>query len=125
MDAPQLPIVITDDNTYTDIHVCAEQGILFAVTKDDPNPGTVTIYKAATRDGDTVVAPEAVHSVQVGFGPDHVNPNADCSILGVANEGEAKYDDVEGMLQLFVVVWLIVLLCIIAYQSIYPFLRSN
>ena len=40
IDAPQLPIVVADQDTFTDIAVCAEQGILFATTKDDPNPGT-------------------------------------------------------------------------------------
>ena len=72
----------------TSTYVCSEQGVLFASTKDDPNPGSVSIYKAATRDGDTVAAPELIHTVEVGAGPDMILPNKDCSILAVANKGE-------------------------------------
>jgi hypothetical protein len=90
---PQLPIVLNDQDTYTDVYVCSEQGVLFATTKDDPNPGSVTIYKAATRDGDTVAAPELIHRVEVGAGPDMILPNKNCSILAVANEGEGDYGD--------------------------------
>ena len=90
---PHLPIVVKDQDTYTRVHVCSEQGVLFASTKDDPNPGSVSIYKAATRDGDTVAAPELIHTVEVGAGPDMILPNKDCSILAVANEGEGDYGD--------------------------------
>ncbi len=90
---PQLPIVIKNQDTYTRVYACSEQGVLFASTKDDPNPGSVSIYKAATRDGDTVTAPELIHTVEVGAGPDMILPNKDCSILAVANEGEGDYAD--------------------------------
>lgn len=93
MKAPQLPIVITNKDTYTDISVCSEQGILFATTKDDPNPGHLAIYKVATRSGDSVVKPELVHTIEVGYGPDMAKPNKDCSILAIANEGEGVYED--------------------------------
>ena len=94
IDAPQLPIVMTDaDNTYTDVSVCSEQGVLFTTTKNDPNPGTVAIYKTAKRLGDTVTEPELINTLQVGAGPDMVKANKDCTILAVANEGEGKYED--------------------------------
>ena len=85
--------MVKDQDTYTGVYVCSEQGVLFASTKDDPNPGSVSIYKAATRDGDTVAAPELIHTIEVGAGPDKILPNKDCSILAVANEGEGDYDD--------------------------------
>jgi len=110
VDAPQLPIVISDKNTYTDIQVCSEEGVLFATTKDDPNPGVVNIYTTAKRTPQApipatsvdaspaiVAKPELVHIVEVGAGPDYVKPNSDCSILAVANEGEGDYDDVTGL----------------------------
>lgn len=91
-DAEQLPIVIPATNTYTDIQVCGD--IMFAATKDDPNPGEVSIYKTAKRNDDgSVTAPEFVHSVAVGAGPDYILPKADCSLLAVANEGEGVYGD--------------------------------
>jgi hypothetical protein len=93
LQPPQLPIVVADTDTYTDVFVCSEQGVLFASTKDNPNPGSVAIYKAATRIGDTVAAPELIHTIEVGAGPDMILPNTDCSILAVANEGEGVYED--------------------------------
>jgi hypothetical protein len=73
------------------VYFCSEQGFLFASFKDDPSRGNVAIYKAATRDGDTVVTPELAHTVEVGYGPDMILPNKDCTILAVANEGEGVY----------------------------------
>jgi hypothetical protein len=90
---PQLPIVIKNQDSYTDVHVCSEQGVLFASTKDDPNLGSISIYKAATKVGDTITPPELIHTVEVGYGPDMILPNKDCSILAVANEGEGDYED--------------------------------
>ena len=110
VDAPQLPIVISDEDTYTDIQVCAQEGILFATIKNDPNPGTLAIYKTAKRTPQSLISatsiesaavimtkPELVHKIEVGAGPDHVMPNSDCSILAVANEGEGDYDDATGL----------------------------
>ena len=73
------------------MYFCSEQGFLFASFKDDPSRGNVAIYKAATRDGDTVVTPELAHTVEVGYGPDMILPNKDCTILAVANEGKGVY----------------------------------
>lgn len=100
VDAPQLPFVVSNTDTYTDIHVCSEQGIFFAATKKDPNPGYVGIYKVATRpfDSSSVTEPELLHTIQVGYGPDYVKSNKDCSILAVANEGEGYYDDELGLI---------------------------
>ena len=90
---PQLPFAIKSENIYTDVHVCSEEGILFASSKDDPNPGVVSIFKAATRsDDNSVVEPELIHTLTVGYGPDYMNTNSDCSILAIANEGEGYYD---------------------------------
>lgn len=95
--------MITDADTYTDIAVCPEQGILFATTKNDPELGTLSIFKAAarsasvtassTRSGDVVTGPELIHTIPVGYGPDMIKPNKDCTILAVANEGEGDYDE--------------------------------
>ena len=94
IEAPQLPIVVKDKNTYTDVIVCSEQGIVFTTTKDDPATGALAIYAAATRsDGGDVSKPELVHTITVGHGPDMIKPNKDCSILAVANEGEGVYED--------------------------------
>lgn len=96
LQPPQLPFVIVSENTYTDVHVCSEEGVLFASSKDDPNPGTLAIYKAATRSADdesVVIEPELIHTLAVGYGPDYMNSNSDCSILAVANEGEGDYDE--------------------------------
>jgi len=90
---PQLPFAVKSENVYTDVHVCSEEGILFASSKDDPNPGVVSIFKAATRSDDAVVEPELIHTVTVGYGPDYMNTNSDCSILAIANEGEGYYKD--------------------------------
>ena len=97
-DAPQTDIVITPEGTLTFTSVCPERGLLFVVTKDDPNPGHVLIYKAATRAEDgTITPPEMLTKVQVGFGPDMARPNSACTILAVANEGEGEYDDITGL----------------------------
>mmetsp|Transcript_5683 Transcript_5683/g.11085 ORF Transcript_5683/g.11085 Transcript_5683/m.11085 type:complete len:706 (+) Transcript_5683:69-2186(+) len=93
VDAPQLPVVVTAEETYTDIFVCAEQGILFATTKNDPSPGSVFVFKASTRTGDSVSEPELLHTIEVGYGPDYMKPNKDCTILAVANEGEGDYGE--------------------------------
>jgi hypothetical protein len=91
---PQLPFAIKSENIYTDVHVCSEEGILFASSKDDPNPGVVSIFRAATRsDDNSVVEPELIHTLTVGYGPDYMNTNSDCSILAIANEGEGYYKD--------------------------------
>ena len=78
-------------NLHRCFFFCSEQGFLFASFKDDPSRGNVAIYKAATRDGDTVVTPELAHTVEVGYGPDMILPNKDCTILAVANEGKGVY----------------------------------
>ena len=109
VNAKQLPTTISGNGAYTDIHVCSEQGILFATTKDDPNPGTVLVYTVAKRVPETTVeaastempvllsTPELLHSIEVGAGPDMLLPNSDCTIVAIANEGEGDYDDVTGL----------------------------
>jgi hypothetical protein len=91
---PQLPFAIKTENIYTDIYVCSEKGILFALSKDDPRRGTLSIFKAATRSGDNEIDPLILmHTLKVGYGPDSMSTNSDCSILAIANEGEGYYKD--------------------------------
>ncbi len=92
MQPPQLPFAVKSENIYTDVHVCSEKGILFASSKDDPNPGVVSIFKAAKRYRGSVVKPILIHTLTVGYGPDYMDTNLDCTILAVANEGEGYYD---------------------------------
>jgi hypothetical protein len=54
--------------TLTDVEVCG--GLLFASTKDDPNPGLVHVYTAAKRNGSEIGPPEFIQSIVVGNGPD-------------------------------------------------------
>ena len=98
-DAPQTDIVITQpEGTLTYTSICPERGLLFVVTKDDPNPGHVLVYKAAMRAEDgTITPPEMLTKAEVGYGPDMARPNSACTILAVANEGEGVYDDITGL----------------------------
>ncbi len=98
-DAPQLPIVVRAEGSPTYASVCSDRGLLLLVTKDDPNPGHVFVYKAAVRSEDgTVNPPEYLTKVEVGYGPDHSRPNSACTMLAVANEGEGDYDDTLGLI---------------------------
>lgn len=98
-EAPQLPIVVKAEGTFTFVSVCANRGLLFVVSKDDPNLGHVLVYKASTRSEDgTVTAPEFLTKVEVGYGPDMARPNGACTMLAVANEGEGQYDDTMGLI---------------------------
>lgn len=66
-DAPQLPTVIKLEGTKgTFVSVCPDRKLLFVVTKDDPNPGHVLIYKAASRSSDSITPPELLTKVKVG-----------------------------------------------------------
>lgn len=109
-DAKQLPYVISDEDTYTDITVCPDKGLLFATTKDDPNPGKISIYTTAKHAPQSLIEaadvesgavligkPKVLHTIEVGAGPDMILPNSDCSIVAVANEGEGDYDDINGL----------------------------
>ena len=79
--------------------MCANQGLLFLVTKNDPNLGHVLVYKAASRSEDgTITPPELVTKVEVGYGPDNARPNSACTTVAVANEGEGVYDDTLGLI---------------------------
>jgi hypothetical protein len=85
------------EDTLTDLIACDD--LLFVTTKDDPNPGKLLVYKAAMRmDDGTVMAPELLHTIDVGFGPDNVIASPDCSIVATANEGEGDYDDELGLI---------------------------
>ena len=81
----------------TDIKVCGE--FLFITTKFDPNPGKLLVYSTATRNEDgTFVAPEKIQEIEIGYGPDNILTSSDCNIVATANEGEAVYSEVEGLI---------------------------
>jgi hypothetical protein len=63
-----LDVAIPLNYTLTDVEVCG--GLLFASTKDDPNPGHVHVYTAAKRNGSSIIPPTLIQSIQVGVGPD-------------------------------------------------------
>jgi hypothetical protein len=63
-----LDIAIPLNYSLTDVEVCG--GLLFASTKDDPNPGHVHVYTAAKRNGSAIIPPSLIQSIQVGVGPD-------------------------------------------------------
>ena len=90
---PQLPFAIKSENVYTDVHVCSDKGILFASSKDDPNPGVVSIFKVAKRHRGYVVKPKLIHTLTIGYGPDYMDTKTDCTMLAIANEGEGYYVD--------------------------------
>ncbi|GKY96678.1 hypothetical protein MPSEU_000627400 [Mayamaea pseudoterrestris] len=80
----------------TDIVVCGE--LLMIATKDDPNPGAVQVYQKSKRgENGTLSPPEFIQSVTVGYGPDYIMANENCSIVATANEGEGYYDDTVGL----------------------------
>lgn len=84
------------DDTLTDIKVC--DTLLFVLTKEDPNPGTLRVYTTAMRDGNGgLKVPSLIHTIEVGVGPDNVLLSADCTIAATANEGEGVYDDDIGL----------------------------
>jgi hypothetical protein len=92
VNAVQLDFTIPSNLTLTDIDVCG--GFLFVAGKDDPRNGVVSIYRTSQRGTDgKITAPERLHVIEVGAGPDMLLPNAACDMLGVANEGEGVYDD--------------------------------
>ena len=91
------PFGIPLDSDLTDISVCGD--LLILVTKDDPNPGTVHFFAKSLRaDDGTLTEPQLIQSVEVGYGPDYVLVNKDCSIVATANEGEGVYDDSVGLI---------------------------
>jgi len=75
--------------TPADVEVC--RGLLFVsvVAADKVEDGTVLIFSAVERANPT--RPESRANVTVGPSPDHILPNADCTVLAVANEGEGSY----------------------------------
>jgi hypothetical protein len=72
-----LDIAIPLNYTLTDVEVCG--GLLFASTKDDPNPGHVHVYTAAKRNGGAIIPPSLLQSIQVGVGPDDM-----CTFVGAS-----------------------------------------
>ncbi|KAJ1444958.1 hypothetical protein M885DRAFT_410944, partial [Pelagophyceae sp. CCMP2097] len=79
----------------TDVEVCtgAHGSFLFvsasAVKKTDA--GSVSVYQALS--AGSADAPTLLRTIAVGALPDMVLPNAMCTLLAVANEGEGDYSD--------------------------------
>ena len=95
-DVKQADFGIPLNDTLTDIKVCGN--LLFITTKDDPNPGKLNVYNAATRNGEGGLnEPMLVQTFEVGVGPDNVLISKDCTIVATANEGEGEYDDATGL----------------------------
>jgi len=101
VDEALFVINLEDGQTLTDIAVCGD--LLFVVTKDDPRPGHVHVYTAAKRTeviggSGSLTEPEFIQSVEVGYGPDCIVLNKDCTVAGTADEGEGDYDDDVGLI---------------------------
>jgi len=77
-------------DSLTDIKICGDY--LFYTTKDDPNPGTLNIYKKAFKTNETITAPEFMQAIEVGVGPDNILVSKDCMTVATANEGEGDYE---------------------------------
>jgi len=86
----------------SDVEVC--RGLLFVsvIAADSVENGTVLILSAVKRANPT--RPESLANVTVGPSPDHILPNAHCTVLAVANQGEGSYEaglrDPEGSVDL-------------------------
>ena len=76
----------------TDIELCPKQGLVFAAGEDGGGARRGRVYKLTTvkrgRDSKMKLLAEA----EVGFLPDCVMPNKECTMLAVANEAEGVYD---------------------------------
>ena len=96
-NAKLAPFGLSLDFDLTDIAGCGD--FLMLATKDDPNPGAVHIFNKAKRGDDgSLSEPTLVQTVEVGYGPDFIMVNKDCSIVATANEGEGVYDDTAGLI---------------------------
>jgi hypothetical protein len=88
-------------NSLTDIKICGDY--LFYTTKNDPQPGTLHIYTKAIRNtsdgtgGTSFTAPQKLHEILVGAGPDNIAVTKNCTVVATANEGEGDYTDNLGL----------------------------
>jgi len=80
--------VSTGGLTLTDIEVCPLQGKMFVgvVAAVSTDPGSVYIYNTVQRAAPAT--PELLSNITVGALPDMLKPNADCTKVAVAGEGE-------------------------------------
>ena len=91
------PFGIPLDSDLTDLVVCGN--LLIFATKGRSRPGTLYFYTKSLRaEDETLSEPQLIQSVEVGYGPDYVLVNQDCSIVATANEGEGVYDDSVGLI---------------------------
>jgi hypothetical protein len=89
-------LAIPLDDALTDIKVCGD--LLFVTTKNDPSPGMLHVFSAASRDSnDSLTAPALVQSITVGFGPDNILVSKDCMLVATADEGEGVYSSSSGL----------------------------
>lgn len=76
----------------TDVSLCPEQGLLFVAygASDKTQNGAVRVYSSVRRASPPQAA-VLIREIEVGPLPDMIAPNADCTMLAVANEGEGAY----------------------------------
>jgi len=113
---PSSPMLLPEEfmidfggSTLTDIKVCPEKSLLLvsSLTNGKGEIGDVMVYSTYKRDtnpeavGKALTLPtttvELLKTIQVGYHPDNIVPNYDCSILAVANEGEGTYAESTGL----------------------------
>jgi len=98
---PRAPAVVPSfavglpEGTPRDVEVCGGLVFVSVSAPDVLRDGFVVIFSAADRAWG--VGPRFRTTVAVGPLPDQVLPNADCSVLAVANEGPGRYSDAEGL----------------------------
>ena len=76
----------------TSAKVCGGKLYVAAAADVKTDDGSVLVYDTVKR-SDMTTAPTLLQTVTVGPLPDMILPNAACTILAVANEGEGKQDD--------------------------------
>ena len=76
----------------TSAKVCGGKLYVAAAADVKTDDGSVLVYDTVKR-SDMTTAPALLQTVTVGPLPDMILPNAACTILAVANEGEGKQDD--------------------------------
>jgi len=96
-DVKHADFVLPFEDGITDVKGCGD--FLFVVTKDDPNPATVSIFTTATRNGNgNLIEPTLIQAVEVGYGADNILINKNCTIAATADEGEGDYADETGLI---------------------------
>ena len=78
--------------SLTDVEICQAQGLLWIASSPSKlSPGKVYKYRTKKRLQTDIIAPVLVATYDVGYLPDMLTPNSDCTKIAVANEGEGVY----------------------------------